>query len=65
MASELQHLIDEAEQEGWTVSKTNGNHLRFTRPGRRTVFGSATPGDHRAIANIRGKLRRAKNERAT
>jgi hypothetical protein len=65
MATDMQNLIKEAEAMGWTAGITRNGHLRFTHPDRRTVFASSTPGDVRAIANTRGKLRRASAERAS
>lgn len=64
MASEMQNLLKEAGEMGFTVTTTGkcGDHYRFTRPGCRVVFGSSTPGDRRAVLNIRAKLRRAVRE---
>ena len=55
----MKDLVEQAKRDGWTVSLTRKGHLRFSAPGRATVFGSGTPSDHRSIENIRGKLRRA------
>lgn len=58
MASEIDTLIQWAKLQGYTVGTTKNSHLRFISPQGYTVFGSSTPSDRRAIANIRGKLRR-------
>ena len=57
--AKMKDLVERAKRDGWVVSRTSKNHLRFSAPGRATVFGSATPSDHRSVENIRGKLRRA------
>lgn len=52
-------VVDYAKDLGFQASVSNGGHLRFTRPGTRTVFFSRTPGDIRASRNAMSKLRRA------
>lgn len=53
-------LIRWAEAHGWSVSKTNGGHLRYTHPDVDTpVFGATSPSDWRAIRNMKARMKRA------
>jgi MinD-like ATPase involved in chromosome partitioning or flagellar assembly len=55
----LRKIINQAEEAGWTVCKTNKNHLKFV-PGEHEPpeFFSSTPGDWRAVHTLKAKLRR-------
>jgi hypothetical protein len=44
---------------GWSVKRTNGGHLRFSKPGRPVIFTSSTPSDRRGYLNALAMLRRA------
>lgn len=55
-------VIKYAQENSWQVDRTAGLHLRFRKPGRRVVFGSGTPSDHRTGMNIITKLRRSDKE---
>jgi hypothetical protein len=58
-------LADIAEERGWAISVTAGNHYKLTKCGIRTVvFASGSPGDHRSLLNIVAKMRRAEQEAA-
>lgn len=48
-----------AEAHGFTVSLTRGNHLRFTRPGCKSVFAGSTVSDQRAARNVISLLQRS------
>lgn len=48
-----------ASSAGWSVKRTNGGHLRFSKPGRPFIFTSSTPSDRRAYLNALAMLRRA------
>jgi hypothetical protein len=49
-----------AKRAGWTISTTNGGHLRLDHPeARGPVFTGSTPSDHRAIRHARAEMRRA------
>ncbi|TBU78198.1 hypothetical protein [Phytopseudomonas daroniae] len=48
-----------AKEFGWTVAKTNGGHLRITKPGRPIIHTSSTPSDRRAVHNALAMLVRA------
>lgn len=54
----LRDLTDFAMTQGWTISHTNGGHLRFSKPGLPPIFTSSTPSDYRAERNMRAQLRR-------
>jgi predicted RNA binding protein YcfA (HicA-like mRNA interferase family) len=59
MASkDIRQLSRQLRHQGWRVTATNGDHLRFEGPEGQLVFGPATPSDHRAIRNLVAKLRR-------
>lgn len=55
----LKPLIDFAIGEGWTVVRTPGGHLKFTKQGLPPIYTGATAGDHRADRNALARLRRA------
>lgn len=55
----VRRLIEQALSMGWDVERTRSNHLKFTKPGRRTWFTSGTPSDHRSMLAARSKLRKA------
>lgn len=58
-SDELRKHIRWAEENGWSVSRTKKNHLKFTRDGVPSVFFSGTPSDRRSIKNHKSQLRRA------
>lgn len=49
---------------GWSIKRTNGGHLRFSKPGRPVIFTSSTPSDRRAYLNALAMLRRADRQTA-
>ena len=55
----LRHLVEFAEANGWTVSRTHGGHIRFTKAGLGSIYTSATSSDHRSGLNAKARLRRA------
>lgn len=56
---EWRSLIDHAQANGWTVTRTKGDHLRFQGPQGQLVFGASTPSDaKRALKNTESLLRR-------
>lgn len=59
----LRQLIEFAEANGWTVSRTRGGHVRFTKPGLGSIYTSSTASDYRSGLNAKARLRRA--DRAT
>jgi len=45
-------LATKAEKQGWRVSKTRGNHLKFQAPDGAVMFFSSSPSDVRAMKNF-------------
>ncbi|SFC76868.1 hypothetical protein SAMN05216577_11098 [Pseudomonas citronellolis] len=52
-------LFEYAARFGWKISRTNGGHLRLTKPGRPIIHTSSTPSDWRAVRNALAMLARA------
>jgi hypothetical protein len=42
-----------------TIERTGSGHFRIILPNGRTVFAPTTPGDRRALRNVRADVRRA------
>lgn len=56
---ELRPLVVAAIEQGWEVTTTGGNHLRFKSPTGALVFAPSTPhGGKRSIQNTTAELRR-------
>lgn len=52
--------LRQASADGWTITRTNGGHLRLTHPAAAgPIFAASTPSCHRAEANLEAMLRRA------
>jgi hypothetical protein len=54
---EINTLIKQAEEQGWTVNLTGGGHYKWVSTLGAVVFTSQTPSDKRALANIKRDLR--------
>ncbi len=54
----IREVIRYAESNGWRVTRTNKNHLRFEGHGR-TIFSGSTPSDQRVQRNLMADLKRA------
>lgn len=48
-----------ALQQGWRISTTNNNHLKWQPPVGQPIFGPSTPSDRRGIENLIHQLKRA------
>jgi predicted RNA binding protein YcfA (HicA-like mRNA interferase family) len=59
MGVDIEKLTQLAEEKGWHVSRTGGQHVQFKSPEGKVVIGSNTPSDRRAGLNLRADLRRA------
>lgn len=55
----LRVLVKFAEANGWTVSRTQGGHIQFTKPGLGSIYTSSTASDYRAALNAKARIRRA------
>lgn len=58
ISKDLRPIVRKAEQAGWTVTKKRGGHLMWQSPDGGITGSGATLSDHRAIRNIKGRLRR-------
>lgn len=58
ISQDSRRVVEYARKLGFSVTRTK-RHLKFTRPGSRTVFFSRTPSDLRACRNVKSELRRA------
>jgi len=58
MAREIDQLIRELGQNGWTAERTRGQHYKLTRSSGLIYFCSGTASDRRAIKNIRADIAR-------
>lgn len=54
----LRLLVAFAIANGWSVSRTHGGHIKFTKQGLTPIFTSSTASDHRSELNARAQLRR-------
>jgi predicted RNA binding protein YcfA (HicA-like mRNA interferase family) len=57
MNKQVQQLIKQAEQQGWSVTKTNNSHYCWKAPNGKMFYSAGTPSDNRAIKNIESDLR--------
>lgn len=57
--SEIDRVMDVANELGYRVERTASSHYRFLRPGCEPVYHSSSPGDPRAWKNCIARLRRA------
>lgn len=60
----LRQLVEFAVSEGWSVSRTPGGHIKFSKTGHASIFTSCTASDHRAELNALARLRRADRNHA-
>lgn len=59
MAGYYHELETYVKGRGWRVDRCNGGHLKITHPKiPGPVFTSATPSDHRVVANVKAEIRR-------
>lgn len=60
MRKDLKQLRIVAEQQGWRVERTNGDHLKWLAPdGGMAIYSPSTPSNARGILNLKAQLRRA------
>ncbi|WP_237860652.1 hypothetical protein [Pseudomonas sp. PGPR81] len=61
----VRRLAEFALSEGWTLSRSNSGHLKFSKSGFTPIFTSCTPSDRRTERNTRALLRRAEAQNIT
>lgn len=61
----VRRLAEFALSEGWTLTRSNSGHLKFSKAGFTPIFTSCTPSDHRTPLNTRALLRRAEAQNST
>ena len=57
-AKDLAVLMEQAEQQGWQVTLTNGGHWKWVSPKGNVFFSSSTPSDRNAVNQVRRDLKR-------
>ena len=57
-AKDLAVLQEQAEQQGWKVTLTKGNHFKWVSPTGNVFFSSSTPSDINAVNQVRRDLKR-------
>ena len=55
---DIGRILDSAEGAGWTVKRKKDGWMLLSPNGRDSVMVHATNSDHRALKNIKAKLRR-------
>jgi len=56
---DIKRIIQEAKDQGFTVSKSKSGHIKWHAPdGKSIVVSSGTPSDSRAMANMKSRLKR-------
>ncbi|CAI8952543.1 hypothetical protein [Pseudomonas soli] len=61
----VRRLAEFALSEGWTLSRSNSGHLKFSKSGFTPIFTSCTPSDRRTELNTRALLRRSEAQNFT
>ena len=54
---DLQQLVKQAKKQGWEVSRTKGDHLKWVSPMGSFFFSASTPSDIRGLKNLKRDLR--------
>lgn len=54
---DLNKIIKQAEEQGWTINISNGGHLKWVSAMGSVFFSSRTPSDRRALHKIKRDLR--------
>jgi len=61
----VRRLAEFALAEGWTLTRCNSGHLKFSKAGFTPIFTSCTPSDHRTERNTRALFRRAEAQKSS
>lgn len=63
--AEAEKLWRQFRRQGFTVERTNGDHMRITHPAMHgPVISSSTPSDWHSLRNLQAQVRRAMKEGA-
>lgn len=54
---DLRQLVKQAEKQGWEVTRTGGDHLKWVSPLGAFFFSASTPSDIRGLKNLKRDLR--------
>ncbi|MGV8845799.1 MAG: hypothetical protein ACOH1Y_11495 [Propionicimonas sp.] len=55
---EMAVMMKAAARQGWVVTPTRGNHIKWLAPSGAIVFSASTPSDVRAYRNMASDLRK-------
>lgn len=57
--AEADKLWRQLRRQGFTIERTNGDHVRITHPAMaRMVFAPSTPSDYYSLLNVQMRLKR-------
>jgi predicted RNA binding protein YcfA (HicA-like mRNA interferase family) len=56
---DMRRLAQLAREQGWTMTRTGGNHVLWTGPSGHRVVVPSSPSDHRSLPNTINHLRQA------
>ncbi|MGJ8518329.1 type II toxin-antitoxin system HicA family toxin [Carnimonas bestiolae] len=62
MSKAIKRVVRYAVKEGWQVSRTKNNHIRFDKPGCSPVFTGYTPSDRRSELNAIRHLKQSQRQ---
>lgn len=48
---EIRDLIKRAESQGWQITRSKGDHLKWVSPSGKPLFFGSTPSDIRSLKN--------------
>jgi len=54
----LQEILNKLSDQGWSITLKNGHYRLLSPKGGMPIFTGSTPGDKRAVLNLRSTLRR-------
>ena len=56
MRKDTRQLAQLARRAGWTISRTNGGHYRWTAPDGTVIISAGTSSDWRAHHNLKARI---------
>lgn len=57
--AEIRKLASRMAKLGYSATITGKNHVKFVKPGRKPLFTSGTPSDHRTARNFASLVKRS------